>query len=269
MAARERFWTAFPARSRPQSTTDRLVVPLLAAVAAVVVWGLASLRIPTLLLPSPLDVVRRLWSQATSGVAAQYVWPTVGPALLGVGIAAVVAVALGVLVTHSRVLAAAVEPFVALSQTVPLVAIAPILVLWLGYGAVPIAVLCAIVAFFPMVTTTIVGFRSLDGAVLEHAVLDGASSLQRLAHVEFPMAAPAILAGLRSGAVLGMTGAVVGEFVMGGEGLGTLLTLSRQTSDTVGVFTVIVWIAAVAMLLHGLVALLERAATNRVQGGQS
>ena len=266
MAARSRFWTAYPARSRPRTSTERIVAPAVAGLVALLAWWLASLAVPTLLLPGPIDVAARVVEQAANGVASQYLWPTVGPALLGVGIAMIGSIAIGILVTHSRPLASVFEPWVALSQTIPLVAIAPILVLWLGYGTVPIACLCAIVAFFPMVTTTIVGFRHLDVRVLEQAVLDGASPLQRLVAVEIPMAAPAVLAGLRAGSVLGMTGAVVGEFVMGGRGLGTLLTLSRQASDTVGVFTVIVWISAVAMVLYWLVALGERATTAHVQG---
>lgn len=269
MAARTRLWTAFPARTRPRSNTERFLVPAVAAGIVLIAWWVVSLFVAPLLLPSPVDVAIRVVQQARNGITSQYLWPTVGPALLGVGIAIVLSVSIGILVTHSRPLAAAFEPWVALSQTVPLVAIAPILVLWLGYGTVPIACLCAIVAFFPMVTTTIVGFRHLDMRVLEQAVLDGASPWQCLVSVEIPMAAPAVLAGIRAGSVLGMTGAVVGEFVMGGRGLGTLLTLSRQASDTVGVFTVIVWISAVAMVLYGLVAVAERAAINHVQGEDS
>ncbi len=269
MAAGKRCWTAFPSRARPRTTRDRVVVPTLAGLAAVAIWWVASQFLPPLLLPGPDEVAARVLHQALSGVAGRYLWPTVGPALLGVCLAAATAVVLGVLVTHSRPLAAVVEPFVALSQTVPLVAIAPLLVLWLGYGTLPIAVLCAIISFFPMVTTTIVGFRHLDARVLEQAVLDGAGPWALLRHVEFPVAAPAVLAGIRAGSVLGMTGAVVGEFVMGGRGLGTLLTLSRQAGDTVGVFTVIVWISAVAMALHALVAAAERIATTHVQGEDS
>ncbi len=266
MAAHQRFWSAFPSRARPSTPVERYVAPTVAALAAVVLWWLASLFLPPLLLPSPIAVAHRLGQQVVSGVAGMYVWPTIAPALAGVGIALVTSLLLSVAVTHSRPVAAIVEPFVALSQTVPLVAIAPLLVLWLGYGLVPIAVLCAIVAFFPMVTTAIVGFRHLDPVVLEQAALDGADGWQRLCFVEFPMVAPALLAGVRAGAVLGMTGAVVGEFVMGGEGLGTLLTLSRQASDTVGVFTVIAWISAVAMALYALVAWGERAAHAMVEG---
>jgi NitT/TauT family transport system permease protein len=261
-----RLWIAYPARTYPRTRVERFVVPAVTFLVAVLAWHLASLSMPPLLLPSPFDVAVRVARQAASGLAWQYLLPTLGPAVLGVLIAIVTSLALGLAASHSRVLAAVFEPFVALSQTVPLVALAPLLVLWLGYGAVPIAVLCAIVAFFPMVTTTIIGFRRLDMRALEAAMLDGADAWQRLWHVELPMAAPSILAGMRAGAALAMTGAVVGEFVMGGRGLGTLLTLSRQASDTTGMCTVIFWISAAAMVLYMLFAAAERAASNRLQG---
>lgn len=264
MAAR--LWVAYPARTYPRTRTERLVVPAVSFVVVVLAWYALSRVLPPLLLPSPFDVAVRVVRQASSGLAWQYLWPTLGPAVLGVLLAIVAALSLGLASSHSRVLAAVFEPFVALSQTVPLVALAPLLVLWLGYGAVPIAVLCAIVAFFPMVTTTIIGFRRLDMRALEAGMLDGAGPWQRLWHIELPMAAPSILAGMRAGAALAMTGAVVGEFVMGGRGLGTLLTLSRQASDTTGMFTVIFWISAASMVLYMLFAVLEQAASNRLQG---
>lgn len=264
MAAR--IWVPFPARTYPSSRVERFVVPAVASAVVIVLWYAASLVLPPLLLPSPIDVATRLVRQAASGLAWQYLWPTLLPALLGVVIAIVTSLALGIVSAHSRVLAAVFEPFVALSQTVPLVALAPLLVLWLGYGAVPIGVLCAIVAFFPMVTTTIVGFRRLDMRPVEAAMLDGAGGFARLWHIELPMAAPSILAGMRAGSALAMTGAVVGEFVMGGKGLGTLLTLSRQASDTTGMFTVIFWISAAAMILYMLFAAAELAASRRLEG---
>ena len=173
------------------------------------------------------------------------------------------------MVAHSRLLAAVAEPFIAFSQTVPLVAIAPLLVLWVGYGTFPIALLCAVIAFFPMVTTTIVGLRSLDMRVIETAWLDGAGAWQRLIHIEAPMVAPAVLAGVRGGVVLSMTGAIVGEFVMGGQGLGTLLTLSREAADTIGVFAVLAFLALIAAVLVSLLGVAERAANRNLQGEHS
>lgn len=259
-------WSAYPARTRPAQ--GRWIPATVAVVAVLALWlAVTTLgAIDPLYLPSPLDVVGRMATQAETGVALRYLTPTLAAALLGAAIAVGVALPLGVIVTHSRLLASIVEPVVAISQTVPLVALAPLLVLWIGYGTVPIAVLCAIVAFFPMVTTTIVGFRALDMRVVENALLDGANAWQRLVHIEGPMAAPAVLAGVRGGVVLAMTGAVVGELVMGGAGLGTLLTLTREAADTAGMFAVVAWISLSAMVLYGFIQVLERAAVTRLQG---
>ncbi|WP_077685860.1 ABC transporter permease [Tessaracoccus aquimaris] len=269
LTARLGLWSAYPARTRP--LPGRWGIGLGAVIALFVLWWAvtASGLIDPYLLPGPGQVLAKMSDQMRLGLVSRYLTPTLIAALLGALLAVAVAIPLGVLISHSRVLAAVAEPFVAISQTIPLVAIAPLLVLWIGYGTVPIAVLCAIVAFFPMVTTTVVGLRSLDMRVVENAMLDGAGAWRRLWHIEFPMAAPAILAGVRGGVVLAMTGAVVGELVMGGSGLGTLLTLSRDAADTAAVFSVVAWISLSAMALYGLISLLERAAVNRLQGEAS
>ncbi|HMS35573.1 MAG TPA: ABC transporter permease subunit [Arachnia sp.] len=262
-------WSAYPGRTHP----GRLRwVPAVAGLALVLVaWFAvtAAGAVDPLYLPGPFDVAARMLEQARLGIAWRYLTPTLAAALVGAALALAVALPLGVAVSHSRLLAAVLEPVIAFSQTVPLVAVAPLLVLWIGYGTVPIAVLCAIVAFFPMVTTTIVGLRGLDARVIEHSLLDGAGVGQRLWHIELPMAAPAVLAGVRGGLVLAMTGAVVGEMVMGGSGLGTLLTLSREAADTAAVFAVVAWISLAAMTLYYLVQLAERAAVARLQGEDS
>lgn len=264
-------WSAYPARTRPAGRRERWLPATVALAGVLVIWYAvtASGAVAPVFLPHPVDVAVRLVVWTADGTIWRYIWPTVGAAVLGALFAMVVAVVLGVVSAHSRVLSAIVDPVVAFSQTIPLVALAPLLALWIGYGTVPIAVLCAIVAFFPMVTTTIVGFRSLDMRVIENASLDGAGPWQRLVHIEFPIAAPAILAGVRAGFVLAMTGAIVGEFVIGGSGLGTLLTISREATDTVGVFAVLVWIAVVALGLQAIIHAAERAAVHRLQGETS
>ena len=123
-----------------------------------------------------------------SGIAWRYVEPTLVAALLGSALSIAVALPLGFTIAHSRLLAAVAEPFITFSQTVPLVAVAPLLVLWIGYGTIPVAVLCSVIAFFPMVTTTVVGLRGLDMRVIETAWLDGAGAWRRLVHIEAPMA---------------------------------------------------------------------------------
>lgn len=262
-------WSAYPGVVRQQgSKLGRWAPALIALFLAFLTWLIASRSglVPEILLPDPMAVLQRVGTWATTGLIWPYFWATMKVSLLGGLLAIVIAIPLGVVLAHSRLLAAALEPFVAFSQAIPLVAIAPLLVLWLGYGAGPIAILCAVIAFFPMVTTCVVGLRSVDIRIIENAWLDGATGWQRLAHIELPVAAPAILAGVRAGMVLSMTGAIVGEFVMGGSGLATLLTISRESADTVGVFAVLGYIAAAALVLQGTVQIFERASAARLQG---
>lgn len=267
-STRWKFWSAYPARTRPDSGRQRWVPASVALVVVLLLWLLTtrSGAVAPVFLPDPIDVARRLAIWTSDGTIWRYIWPTVGAAVLGALFSVAVSVVAGVASAHSKVMSAIVEPFVAFSQTIPLVALAPLLALWIGYGTLPIAVLCAIVSFFPMITTTVVGFRSMDMRIIENASLDGAGPWQRLLHIEFPIVAPAVLAGIRAGFVLAMTGAIVGEFVIGGSGLGTLLTISREATDTVGVFAVLVWIAAVALALQAIIHAAERAAVRRLQG---
>lgn len=258
-------WSAHPTRPRWRGWRSGVPSVLFGATLFALWWGLtASGTIAPIVLPNPVSVAVRFGTDLARGQILGYVWPTLTEALLGSLIAAAVAFPLAYVVAHSRLLARIIEPYVALSQTVPLVALAPILALWVGYGTLPIALLCALIAFFPMITTAVLSFRSLDPRVVDAACLDGASGIQLLRHVELPLAAPALLAGLRAGLVLSVTGAIVGEFMMGGSGLATWLTLQRDRADVVGMFAVLIWVSGVALTLHGLVHRFERRLAYRL-----
>ncbi|MET9293008.1 ABC transporter permease [Streptomyces sp. NPDC003077] len=179
-------------------------------------------------------------------------------ALAGSGLGIGVALPLGYLMARSRIAAAALQPFIAASQAMPAVAIAPLLALWLGYGLLPIAVLCALLVFFPVLVNTVLGLRSVDTDVMGAARVDGVGRWGMLWYIEFPLALPSVLAGVRNGLTLSVTGAVVGEFVMGGEGLGQLLSVQRQEADTVGLFATLTMIGLLAVALYGLTRLVER-----------
>ncbi|MDO5067121.1 MAG: ABC transporter permease subunit [Propionibacteriaceae bacterium] len=269
LVARIGLWSAYPARTRPLGLLARWVPPLVALFLGLLAWWLVAQQVPASIVADPTQVGRRLLRWISTGVAWRYLLPTLGAALLGSLIAVVTALPLGYAIAHSRLLGAVAEPFIAFSQTVPLVAVAPLLVLWVGYGTFPIALLCAVIAFFPMVTTTVLGFRGLDMRTIETAWLDGANGWQRLIHVEAPVAAPAVLAGVRAGVVLSMMGAIVGEFVMGGQGLGTLLTISREAADTTGVFAAVILISLAAAGLAAVLPFAERSSARRVEGTTS
>ncbi|WP_431047761.1 ABC transporter permease [Streptomyces sp. P1-3] len=187
-----------------------------------------------------------------------YTGETLWESAVGGALGIAVALPLGYLIARSDIAAAALQPYLAASQAVPAVALAPMLALWFGYGLTPIAVLCALLVFFPILVNTVLGLRSLDPEVLGAARVDGVGWWGMLRYIEFPLALPSILAGVRNGLTLSITGAVVGEFVMGGEGLGMLLTVQRDSSDTVGMFSTLLMLSLLAVGLYGAIRLVER-----------
>ncbi|RAX19945.1 MULTISPECIES: ABC transporter permease [Actinomyces] len=250
---------------RPRTGSSRLLRPLLnppAALGAVLLlawWAITRAGlIPPVFLPSPGDVARRLVLAFTQGGLAGYTWVTLREALLGCLAAAALSLPLAWTLYHSRRFSRAVLPYVAASQAVPAIAIAPLLVVWIGYGTVPTVVLCVLMVFFPITVTVLLGLRGLDADVIDAARLDGAHGLSMLIYLELPMALPSILSGLRTGFTLSVTGAVIGEMTMGGEGLGMVLASQRQTVDTTGLFSTIVVLCVIATTIHWVLHELER-----------
>jgi len=233
----------------------RLRAPLPALTLGLVLVGLwwavsASQAVPAVFLPSPSGVARRLWLALTQGGLAGYAWVTMREALLGCLTATCLSLPLAWGLFHWPRFSRTVLPYVAASQAVPAIAIAPLLVLWIGYGTVPVVLLCTLMVFFPITVTVLLGLRGLDTDVLDAARLDGTHGMSMIMRMELPMALPAILSGLRTGFTLSVTGAVVGEMTMGGQGLGMVLAHQRDAVDTAGLFSTIVLLCAMAMAIH-------------------
>jgi NitT/TauT family transport system permease protein len=187
-----------------------------------------------------------------------YIHTTFVEALGGCALGVTVALPLAVIIVHSRLVSAAITPYLGATQAIPAIALAPLLVLWVGYGLSGVVALIALMVFFPILVSAVTGLRHVDSAVLDAASLDGAGTWARLWHMELPLAGAAILAGVRNGFTLSVTGAVVGEMVMGGDGLGLLLTVQRDRSDPAGMIASIVVLAVIASTLYSLIALAER-----------
>jgi putative riboflavin transport system permease protein len=217
----------------------------------------ASGSISPFLLPAPADVLRAFGQAFASGLLPSYALTTLEESLVGFALGACIAVPLGYAIARSGLIRRAVEPYLAASQAMPAVALAPLLVLWLGYDLAPIAVLCALIVFFPAVITTALSVRMLDQDVLNAARTDGAGWWALLRHIELPLALPGILAGLRASLTLSITGAVVGEFVVGDRGLGGLLNIARGQLDPALVFATLLMLALLAALLYLLARLIE------------
>lgn len=222
-------------------------------------WAVtAAGRIAPWALPAPGLVARRIGADLTSAWMWQAIGVTFAEALLGSALGAALAYPLAFLIYHVPFVSAAVEPLLGATQAIPAIALAPLLVLWIGYGTWPIVVLCAIMVFFPILVTTTLGLRHLDRDVLGAAALDGAGTWRMVWSIEIPLAAPAMLSGLRAGCALSITGAVVGEMVMGGTGLGQTLTTQRNNLDTPGMFVTIAVLCILATLLYGALLAVER-----------
>lgn len=243
----------------PRRSVGRAVAPVVLGLLLLAGWALvaATAGLPTTLLPSPADVAHRFAADLTNGLLLPRTLTTAWEALLGCLLAAAVALPVGYLVARSRVADAALSPYLAASQAIPAVALAPLLVIWVGYGLFPIVLLCALIVFFPVVLATCLGVRTLDKDVLEAAQLDGATGLKLMRHIEVPLALPAILTGLRNGFTLSITGAVVGELVMGGEGLGMILSSQANSVDTTGVFSTLVMLCLLAVAVYLVMVALE------------
>lgn len=212
----------------------------------------------SVLLPTPAAVATRLVADLANPTYWGYLLVTLaesfGGALLGIAIA----LPLAVLIHRSKWVAAGVHPFLGATQAIPAIAIAPLLVLWLGYGLFPVVVLCALIVFFPILISAAVGLRHVDPDVVAAGRIDGAGSWALLTNVELPMALPSILGGVRNGVTLAVTGAIVGEMVMGGSGLGTVLTIQRESVDTAGMVATIIVLCVGASAAYAAIHLWER-----------
>lgn len=248
------------ARQKAGQPLLRALPALLLALAVIAVWAWGASALGPTMLPAPSAVLTALGELAATGD----LWPaTVWSAAVagrGVLLAVVIALPLSWAIVHSRPAAAALEPYVAISQAVPAIAVAPVLVLWFGYGAGTTALLAAVMVFFPLLIAATIGLRALDRDIVGAARVDGAGRWALLRHIEVPLALPQILAGLRAAVALAMTGAVVGEFVIGGKGLGQLLVAQRDRIDTAGMFATLVVLCALSTTGYLLVRVLEHRA---------
>ncbi len=235
----------------------RRLLPALVALAFLGGWALASTRINPVLLPSPLEVGHTL---LTEGRIWRATATTAMASVGGLAIASVVALSLSVAFLRSRWLELALYPYALLLQTVPIVAIAPLLLVWLGYGT-PVAVTsAAIVSFFPILTAGNVGLRAVEPAQVELLELYGASWWQQLIKLRVPASLPHLFAGYRTAVGLSVIGAIVGEFVASNGlpvSLGYVVLSSARSAQTGQTFGAVVASTLLALLLFGLVRGLE------------
>ncbi|MEX2160576.1 MAG: ABC transporter permease [Anaerolineales bacterium] len=235
-----------------------MLVPLSLA-AGVLLWAAfsAASGLPAFILPSPGLVWERLLRALADGSLLRHLWVTLQEVLLGLFFGVLAASLLGYLLAKSRRLERALAPYVVASQSVPVVAIAPLLVIWFGPGLVSKVLICALIVFFPVLINTVVGLHSVPEDLRDLMRSLRASRWQTFRLLELPAAMPVFLGGLRIGATLSVIGAVVGEFVGADRGLGFLINVGRGEYDTALVFVAVFTLITLAVTLYGLVAWLE------------
>jgi NitT/TauT family transport system permease protein len=208
------------------------------------------------LLPPPSKV----WTEFVkrSDFVLLNAWVTTREILIGFAVAVVVSVPLALSIAYSRTMENAVYPVVVFLQIIPKIAIAPLFIIWFGFGLTPKVLIVFLLTFFPVVVASIAGFKSADPDIMDFARTTGASHWKMFLRIRLPQALPNIFTGLKVGAALASTAAVVAEFVASDRGLGYLLLQYNGNLDTPMVFAVIVLLSLIGLAIYYAVEILER-----------
>ena len=238
--------------------------PLALVVGLLVVWQVAAstgfladtLGLDPLLVPSPAEIFQVLWEDRR--ILAENALVTLTEVVAGFAIALVVGVSAAVGFHLFEPLRRAAYPLAVASQTIPVIVIAPILVVWFGYGIGPKLAIIALICFFPIAVNTLDGLRSVDRDLIGMMRSLDAGKRRILTAVELPSALPGIFSGAKIAVAVAVIGAVFGEWVGASEGLGYLILQDNAQLLTDRLFAAVFVLSAMAMLLFGAIALLER-----------
>lgn len=215
-----------------------------------------ALSLEDFLVPSPTEIAGSLWENR--GLLAENAWVTLKEMLLGILAALVVGIGFAVLMNRWRMLRDAAYPLIVASQTIPVVVIAPILVVWFGYGLTPKVVIIALICFFPITVNTLDGLRSVDPEAVKMMRSLGASRWQQFWRVEAPAALPSLFTGVKIAVVFAPIGAVFAEWSGSSSGLGHLIQSDTAYYLVDRQFATVAVLSAMALILIGLTALAER-----------
>ncbi len=251
----------------PESWLDRIprwVSILVIGLIALAIWQFiyAIELMSKLLMPGPVETFEQIVDTAinivTGGHVAEALWITTVEVLIGFVLAAVLGFTLGVIVGETKIGRTAIMPYLVAFNALPKVAFAPVFVAWLGFGVESKIVMAMFVAFFPMIVDTAAGMAATDRDSLMLFRSLEASRWTTLVKLKLPTALPFIFAGLKTAAVFSVVGAVVGEYLGGGGGMGELVRLSAQQLRIDRVFALIVYLGVIGLGLFGIIAWLER-----------
>lgn len=236
----------------------RTVKIVLTLVVFAVLWELACrlFKVPTYLVPKPSDIALRLYDKR--GLYLGQTWVTLYETVAGFLLADLVGIVAAALVVMIPSLRDIIMPLLLIAQIVPKVAIAPILLIWFGYGLVPKILIAFLVAFFPIVVNTASGLISVEPELLDLGRSLEASRWQTFWKFRIPAALPDLFSGMKIAITLAVIGAVIGEFIGGNRGLGYLIIIANQELDTPLAFAALFILSVGGILLYGAIELLER-----------
>jgi putative hydroxymethylpyrimidine transport system permease protein len=246
------------------STARRYLAPVAVILVLLGAWELAArwdwisnaLNIEDFLVPAPSDIAKSLWEDRS--LLGSNAWVTLKEVVFGFAIAAVAGIGFALLIHLSETARRAVYPLLVASQTIPIVILAPILVVWFGFGLTPKLVIVALICFFPITVNMLDGLRSVEPDLTKMLRSLGAGRLQRLWRAEIPTALPYAFSGARVAITVSVIGAVFAEYVGSSEGLGHLINQAQAQLLTARSFAAVVVLSAMAILLFALVSLIER-----------
>lgn len=232
--------------------------PVILVLVLIVLWDVAIriLHVPPYQVPTPLEVLRTLWTDWPE-LLGQAV-PTTEATLAGFAFSALFGISAAMLIASSRTVEEYVYPLLVFSQSIPKVAIAPLFVVWFGFGMLPKVISAFLLGFFPVVVAAVQGFKSVEPDMVDLARSMEAGRLQLFRLVSLPHALPSIFAGLKVAITLSVVGAVVGEFVGSNSGIGFVLQRSIGNFELPTMFAALVVLAAIGMILFALIELAER-----------
>jgi NitT/TauT family transport system permease protein len=224
----------------------------------ILLWQLAVsfLDVREYLLPSPGSVLRAMFGDEIPW--GRHIWVT-GVEIIGAfGVAGVAGVLLGMAIAWSETLARALTPFLVFVNTLPKVAIAPLFLMWMGYGILPNVLIGALIGFFPVVINTAVGLTQIEQDLIDLGRVFDAPKWKVFVKIRVPNAYPYILSALKITATAAVVGAIVGEFVASQRGLGYVIITTQSSMNTPVAFAALVWISVLGLVLFGFVAALSR-----------
>lgn len=225
-----------------------------------VVWEMLVRLLGTsaLVMPAPTRVADVLWISLVNGYLWPHIWQTLSEVFWGILLGTMMGCLGGIILGESKHLRSLLMPYVILSQVVPKLALAPLFIVWFGFGVLPTVVMTALICFFPLLENTVTSLQQVDPQKLELFKMLRANRWQTLWQLKIPSGLPSILAGFRVAVVLAWVGSVVGEFIGSSKGLGALIIAAQGSMDTPLMFAVLVVITALGITSYFLVQALER-----------